>query len=68
MAASISMEDFRALVVRAGLELADDELAALKPMYEHYLPAIERMNGLDLDDGDLAVAFAPGWDSEEALR
>ena len=67
MAVSISAEDFRALAVRAGLELGEDELAALKPMYEHYLPAIERMNGLDLDDEDLAVVFAPGWDPEEAL-
>ena len=64
MAVSISAEDFRALAVRAGLELGEDELAALKPMYEHYLPAIERMNGLDLDAEDLAVVFAPGWDSE----
>ena len=64
MPASISTDDFRALAVRAGLELTDEELALLKPMYEHYLPAIERMNALDLDAEDLAVSFTPGWEPE----
>lgn len=64
MPASISTDDFRALAVRAGLELTDEELESLKPMYEHYLPAIERMNALELDAEDLAVSFTPGWDPE----
>ena len=64
MPASISTDDFRALAVRAGLDLSADELERLKPMYEHYLPAIERMNALELDAEDLAVAFTAGWEPE----
>ena len=64
MPASISTDDFRALAVRAGLELSADELERLKPMYEHYLAAIERMNALELDAEDLAVAFTAGWEPE----
>ena len=58
---SISPEDFRALTKRADLDLTDDELELLKPMYDHYLESIAGMNALDLDAEDLAVAFSPGW-------
>ena len=61
---SISHEDFRALTKRAALDLTDDELEHLKPMYDHYLESIASMNALDLDAEDLAVVFSPGWDSE----
>ena len=64
MAETISMDEFRALTNRVGLELSDDELAHLKPMYEHFLEPVARMNALDLDAEDLAVVFAPGWDPE----
>jgi len=58
------MEEFRALTNRVGLELSDEELEHLKPMYEHFLGPVARMNALDLDVEDLAVVFAPGWDPE----
>ena len=32
-----TLDDFRALTKRAGLDLTDDELEHLKPMYDHYL-------------------------------
>ena len=64
MAGIISMEEFRALTNRVGLELNDDELDHLKPMYEHFLEPIARMNALELDAEDLAVVFQPGWDPE----
>ena len=64
MAETISMEEFRALTNRIGLELSDDELEHLKPMYEHLLEPVARMNALDLDVEDLAVVFSPGWDPE----
>ena len=64
MAETISLEEFRALTNRVGLELSDDELEHLKPMYEHFLEPIARMNALDLDAEDLAVVFQPGWDPE----
>ena len=64
MAESIPLDDFRALTQRAGLDLTDDELEHLKPMYDHYLEPIARMNALDLDAEDLAVVYSPGWDPE----
>ena len=64
MSETLSMEEFRALTNRVGLELSDDELEHLKPMYEHFLEPIASMNALDLDVEDLAVVFSPGWDPE----
>ena len=64
MAETISIEEFRALTNRVGLELNDEELEHLKPMYEHFLEPVARMNALDLDAEDLAVVFQPGWDPE----
>ena len=61
---SIPLDDFRALIKRAGLDLTDDELENLKPMYDHYLESIANMNALDLDAEDLAVVYSPGWDPE----
>ena len=40
MSESTSLDDFRALTQRAGLDLTDDELEHLKPMYDHYLEPI----------------------------
>ena len=59
-----TLDDFRALMQRAGLDLTDDELEHLKPMYDHYLEPIASMNALDLDAEDLAVVYSPGWDPE----
>lgn len=59
-----TLNDFRALTQRADLDLTDAELEELKPMYDHYLEPIARMNALELDAEDLAVAYAPGWDPE----
>lgn len=64
MSNSISTDEFRALALRAGMDLSDDELERLKPMYEYYIEPIARMNALDLDAEDLAVAFSPGWEPE----
>lgn len=64
MAEAISLEEFRTLTNRVGLELDDEELKHLKPMYEHFLEPIARMNALELDAEDLAVVFSAGWDPE----
>ena len=64
MSESTSIDDFRALTRRAGLDLTDDEIEHLKPMYDHYLEPITNMNALDLDAEDLAVVYSPGWDPE----
>ena len=59
-----TLDDFRVLTRRAGLDLTDEELEHLKPMYDHYLEPIAQMNALDLDAEDLAVVYSPGWDPE----
>ena len=64
MPEAISLEDFRALTKRAGIDLTDDEIKNLKPMYDHYAEPIAHMNALELDAEDLAVVFSPGWDPE----
>ena len=64
MLQQIPLDDFRALTKRAGLDLTDDELENLKPMYDHYIESIASMNALDLDAEDLAVVYSPGWDPE----
>ena len=61
----ISMEDFRALVYRAGLKLTAEELEGLKPMYDHYATRTRALHELDLDAEDLALVFSPDWDLEE---
>ena len=59
----ISLGDFRAIVSRTGLNLTDEELESLKPMYEHYAGESVRLHELELDAEDLAVAFSPDWDT-----
>ncbi len=59
---SLTIEDFRVIVERSGLSLSDEELSALKPMYEHHLAQTASLHEVQLDAEDLAVAFNPGWD------
>ena len=59
----IPIEKFRVLVENVGLSLTDQELEALKPMYDHYLPALEAMHDEDLGPEDLALVFSPDWAS-----
>lgn len=58
--ADISLADFRVLVARAGLHLNDEELVALKPMYDFYAPLVQALHEVQLDAEDLAVTFLPG--------
>ena len=61
----ITMDHFRALVARAGLDLSAEELESLKPMYDHYANQAARLHELDLDAEDLAVVFSPSTGSEQ---
>ena len=45
------------------MNLTDEELEALKPMYDHYIGEAARLHELELGAEDLAVAFSPVWDS-----
>ena len=53
------MDDLAALAKSSGLELTPEEIEGLRPMYEHFASQAAKMHELDLDDGDLAVMFAP---------
>lgn len=58
----ISLEHFRALVERAGLNLTNTELEALKSMYDQYIPQLALLHEVDLGMEDLTVIFSPLWD------
>ena len=55
----ITMDHFKALVARAGLDLSAQELKSLKPMYDHYARQAAKLHEIDLAAEDLAVAFSP---------
>lgn len=60
----LTMEEFKALVSRAGMTLSDEELSDLKEMYEFSRPGIDALHQVDLGAIDLAVSFEPVWDPE----
>ena len=62
--AGIAMEDFAALVRRAGMSLTEAELEHLKPMYDYYQGSVQKMNKLDLDAEDLALTYIPDWEPQ----
>ena len=60
----LTMEEFKALVSRAGMTLSDSELSDLKEMYEFSRPGIEALHQVNLGAEDLAVSFEPARDPE----
>ena len=60
----LTMEEFKALVSRAGMTLSDSELSELKEMYEFSRPGIDALHEVDLAAEDLAVSFEPAWDPQ----
>ena len=58
------MEEFKALVSRAGMTLSAEELSDLKEMYEFSRPGIDALHQVGLGAIDLAVSFEPVWDPE----
>jgi hypothetical protein len=60
----ISLDHLQVLAARAGLQMSREELAALKPMYDHYARQITRLFAADLGAEDLAVVYSPNWDSQ----
>lgn len=61
---NISMDEFAALVRRAGMNLTDEELENLKPTYELYTGPVEAMNKVDLDAEDMALTYIPDWEPQ----
>jgi hypothetical protein len=60
----ITLESFRVLTERSGLDLTEAELAALKPMFDFYAERLQKLHEVELDAEDLAVVFAPGWNPQ----
>lgn len=59
---SVSMDEFRKLVNRVGLNLPEAELQELKPLYDYYADEVAALHELDLDAEDLALAFSADWE------
>ena len=53
------LDAMRAVAERAGLDLSDDELRELKPVYDRYATEAARLHDAPLDAEDLAVVFTP---------
>ena len=60
----ISLDQLRVLAERAGLGLTDEELSALKPMFDHYAKQLKMLYDVELDAEDLAVTYSPNWDPQ----
>jgi hypothetical protein len=60
----ISLDHLRVLAERAGLTLTTEELASLKPMFDHYAQQVHALYDVELDAEDLAVVYNPNWDPQ----
>jgi hypothetical protein len=60
----MSLDHLRVLAERAGLGMTHEELAALKPMFDHYARQIKGLFEVDLGAEDLAVTYSPNWDPQ----
>lgn len=60
----ISLDHLRVLAERAGLGMTDEELASLKPMFDHYAKQLKMLYDVELDAEDLAVTYSPNWDPQ----
>ena len=56
--AELTIEEFGALVQRAGLNVADDELPRLKASFEPLRAQLSLLHSLDLGTRDPAVIFS----------
>ena len=61
---TVSNEDFKVLTRNAGMNLSDDEIEHLRPMYEFYANNAATLHDVELDDADLALSYTPNWDAE----
>jgi single-stranded DNA-specific DHH superfamily exonuclease len=60
----ISVEQFGTLAERAGLTMKQEELIALKPMFDYYAKQIRMLFEIELDAEDMAVVYSPNWDPQ----
>ena len=58
----ISLDEFRRIVERAGLDLSAEELEALKPLHDLYAVHLALVHSVDLKSEELGVTFQAEWD------
>ena len=56
---TISMEEFRFMVNRAGLGMDQPELEHLKPIYELYMEYTAMVHSIDFGPEEMVVEFHP---------
>ena len=57
----VSMEEFKLMADRAGLGMRQDELDALKPIYELYAAYARELHTLSFGSEEMVVEFHPDW-------
>ena len=57
----VSMEEFKLMADRAGLGMSQDELDALKPIYELYAAYARELHTLSFGSEEMVVEFHPDW-------
>ena len=56
---SMTMEDFRHLLNRAGLQLPQEEAKQLKAAYDEFQDQLKALHAADLDDEEVSGIFLP---------
>ncbi len=59
--AETSMEEFKMLAERAGLGMSQEELDALKPIYDVYAAYARELHTLSFGAEEMVVEFHPDW-------
>ena len=59
----VSLDRFKMLVEHVGLNLSEEELADLKPLYDLYWQQLHMLHSIDFGPEEMAVAFNPNWPS-----
>ena len=59
--AETSMEEFKMLAGRAGLGMSQDELDALKPIFDVYAAYARELHTLSFGAEEMVVEFHPDW-------
>ena len=57
----VSLDEFRLMAQRAGLELEREEAEALKPIYDLYAAYAAQLHTINQGAEEMAVEFHPDW-------
>ena len=56
-----SLDELKRLADHAGLGMDDDEIEALKPVYDLYSTYARQLHSIDLGAEEMVVEFHPDW-------